>query len=65
MNSFVTTVLQGINFSSDLLLEKCEILIAAFADKSVTTTEKQQIRANHKQPTEVGHILYFDCKTIE
>ena len=48
MNSFVTTVLQGIHFSSDLLLKKCEILIAAFADKSVTTTEKtEQIRANH------------------
>ena len=41
MNSFVTTVLHGIHFSSDLLLKKCEILIAAFADKSVTTTEKQ------------------------
>ena len=41
MNSFVTTVLQRIHFSSDLLLKKCEILIAAFADKSVTTTEKQ------------------------
>ena len=41
MNSVVTTVLQGIHFSSDLPLKKCEILIAAFADKSVTTTEEQ------------------------
>ena len=58
MNSFVTTVLQGIHFSSDLLL-KCEILIAAFADKSVTTTEKQnkleQITTAYRSRT---HFLF-------
>ena len=48
MCNFIAAVLQEIHFSSDLLHKKCEILIAAFANKSVTTTEKnEQITANH------------------
>ena len=41
MCNFIAAVLQGMHFSSDLLHKKCEILIAAFANKSVTTTEKK------------------------
>ena len=41
MCNFIAAVLQGIHFSSDSLHKKCETLIAAFANKSVTTTEKK------------------------
>ena len=40
MHNFLAVVLQEIH-SSDLLHKKCEILIPVFANKSVTTTEKQ------------------------
>ena len=37
----IAVVLQGTHSSSDLLHKKCEILTPVFANKSVTTTEKQ------------------------
>ena len=40
MHNFIALVLQEIHSSSDLL-KRCEILIVVFANKSVTTTEKQ------------------------
>ena len=55
MCNFIAAVLQGLHFSSDSLHKKCEILIAAFANKSVTTTEKksklQQITTAYRSST--------------
>ena len=55
MCNFMAVVLQGIHFSSDLLHKKCEILIAAFVNKSVTTTDKknklQQITTVYRSRT--------------
>ena len=41
MYNFIAIVLQGYIFSTDLLYKQCEISIPVFANKSVTTTEKQ------------------------
>ena len=55
MCNFIAAVLQAIHFSSDLLHKKCEILIAAFDNKSVTTTDKrnklQQITTVYRSRT--------------
>ena len=55
MCNFIAAVLQEIHFVQICYIKKCEILIAAFANKSVTTTEKinklEQITAVYRSKT--------------